>query len=1198
MNAKKPQAPAPLQPLQVPLTGRHLIEASAGTGKTYTITTLVLRLVLERPLGIDELLVLTFTDAAAEELRDRIRTRLNDALEYLDGLSVGEPALVEALEASMKVAGIDAEATRWLLRGALARFDQAAISTFHSLCSRILQDHAFAAGAGYDVIELEDGAGLYEQVATDLLMSLLHDERPDLVAWLRSDVRGRNQKGDPLVGWARGLVGKAVAQVPSLLQPAMPDPIDPTEQVEAWNTLAARIAPDLEGIEQAANEWRAKKYLHGARAKPEQVRRKIDRLAAVLADRQAVGAKDRHEALKALGADAVDGWLVKAGKLAGLTPPAVMERVSDLLALEEAIEAAHAQWKYRLAHRIHAGAREVFERIKEARGVRVFDDLILQVHQGMERGLARALAGTYGAVLIDEFQDTDQVQYDIFKAVADAQEHPSLFLIGDPKQAIYKFRGADLPVYFKARADVQHQWMLARNWRSDRPLVQAVNRLFGDLPNAFAHPELSYEAVDAHHGSRLRRGDAPVVPLRFVIDGLDEDAEHTEDAWARRVAEDVHAVLQEGLRIVDGDGDRPLAPGDVAILIRGGVEGPRLRSELVGRGIPAVYKAKSKVFSTPEARELTTWMQAILRPRDLGLTKAVLAGPLMRWNASRLAAFDDDEASQQRWVERWIELGVLWERHGFLRVFHELVRGQQRLAPVLSEQGGERRITNLRHLAELVHVAEREHKLGPHGALQWLVAARQDDVGRGPSELRMETDLAAVQIVTMHSSKGLEYPVVFCPSLGKALKAKPDDDFHDDDGRRVVPMDADEASLQRVAEESFQEDIRLAYVALTRPRHLCVIHVDARDGVMASALAHLFDEVDVGLRMPGTRAPQGKKLRPALQEAARRVADRLEDLAEVRSVRPEVSGRYVPPVAHEEIRAHRTPERHHAPDHRLTSFSALSRTGPGHAPHDRAHGDEDHPSLPLLALPRGARLGTLVHEVLEHADFADVPSGRAMIEGLVRKAQLDVTDTTELLVHGLERVLRTPLDGAGFRLADLSHHDRLDEMAFMMPFGREGRPMSARALGRAFREQGASPWKQAYGERLQRFGFGANDGIVHGFVDLIYRHEGRYWVVDYKTNHLGQQPEDYRGERLREAMIDGDYVLQSHLYLTALHLFLQARLPGYSPEQHLGGIQYLFLRGMDPDAPLGQGVFTDTPSPALIDALADALGARTSGGTP
>ncbi|MEW6271415.1 MAG: exodeoxyribonuclease V subunit beta, partial [Thermodesulfobacteriota bacterium] len=885
--------------------------------------------------------------------------------------------------------------------------------------------------------------------------------------------------------------------------------------------------------------------------------------------------------------------------------------------------------------RTEVGARH------EQANTQSFDDLLYRLRDALRAPatgtlLAEQVRERFRAALIDEFQDTDPVQYEIFRAVYGGHDRP-LFLIGDPKQAIYGFRGADVFTYVEAKAGASAH-TLDVNHRSAPRLVTAVNTLFGRARDPFVFADIPFHEVDPaeRKAASLEGALAETPPLEILFLRHDRPQKATsKDPFERHVpgavANEIVRLLQSGTTI----GGRPLHAGDVAVLCRANWQAVAMQEELRRHGVPSVLHGDDSVFESAEAEEIERVLRAVAEPAEPKLVRAALATRLVGLDAAALAALQADEADWDRWAARFRDWLEVWTEQGFMAAFRRLLDTCETQRRLLALEDGERRLTNVLHVAELLQTAAREAHRGPLALVDWLALMRGDaaarvEMAKEAAQIRLESDERAVQLVTIHRSKGLEYGVVYCPFAWHGAKLHSAErqwvKYHDpDDGLRLkldLGSGAKKTHEDRAQLEDFAENVRLLYVAVTRAKHRCTLVWACAPSAQHAPLGYLLHQA-AGASAEETVAATRERLKKLDEEAM---------LADLRRLERESAGTIAVREVH--IPAAALPRLAYAPPEegaagalapreatrrldaawRVSSFSRLAASG-GRTSHQAEEGiDRDEATLGpegRLPLPRegsrtavpvvlhdlraGARTGELLHWVLENVDF--VRGDRAELATRVREglAKFACDAAWEAaLVRGLEEVLATPLggDAGAFRLGTLPRERRLDELPFLLPVRRG----FDRARLAACFERNPSPQRPAdYPARIRRLGFGMLEGFLNGFIDLAFEHGGRWYVVDYKSNFLGPRPEDYRPPLLARTMSLHHYFLQYHLYALALHRHLTARLPGYDYERHFGGVYYLFLRGMSPRHEPSCGVFHDRPSAALIEDLSALVAAPAAG---
>ena len=1111
-------------------TGVTVLEASAGTGKTYTIAALAARYVADG-LPLERLLVVTFTRAATSELRERVRDRLVSTERALDAVVTGDTSPIDDEVTRLLAEGTPADVRerRDRLARAVADFDAATITTTHGFCLEVLDGLGFAGDIERDTRFAEDIRDLTTEVVDDFYVRRFRAHTPAF---------GRKEAG--------AIVDAAVANPAAHLEPSDP----PDGSVPAMRVgLACR-------------------------------------------------------------------------------------------------------------------AREELERRKRLAAVMTYDDLLTRLNDTLKgpggADVAARLSTRFRVVLVDEFQDTDPVQWEIMRR-AFGEAGSTLVLIGDPKQAIYAFRGADVYAYLEAAASAVQRATLTTNRRSDQPLLTAYDALFAR--SQLGHEGILYRdtaSAPANVTTRLsgapdpsplrvrvvRRGP-PAVKLTKYGYAVTGDA---RDHIAQDLAADVVVLLNSGAtietRAEDGTvrGTAPVAPGDVAVLVRTRRQATLVRDALDALHVPAVINGAGSVFASDAAEDWLTLLQALERPTSTLRARGAALTPFLGWSAARLAASDDDDLEElHARLHEWAE--VLRTR-GVASLAATITAAQGLPARMLAFDDGERELTDQRHVAQLLHAVAMSDHLGTSALTAWLRRriAEAGDEGDEQRIRRLESDAAAVQILTIHGSKGLEFPIVYCPFLWESGWIKPGAQpvfFHDPQhgDRRTLdvglegPEFAQHQTRHRV--ELRGEDLRLAYVALTRARHQAVIWWAGSSDCRHSPLSRLLWDRDEH----GAVHADGKAKTRSDEDAFAR----FEELAATVPGHVGVTWAdlglptvWAPGLDQDAQLAAATFDRELDHAWRRTSYSAITadaasehrvdsepeedveldeegvEEGPAAPLEDDPSGLRAVPSL-LADMPGGTHVGSLLHEVLETVEFdaedLAVEVAARLAEGRVRRP-VDV-GSDAAVVGGLCAALTTPLGPlAGERsLRSLARADRIDEMNFELPLvgGVDATgSLTAAALGEAL--QAALPTDDplhAYGARLGDPTLWRElRGYLTGSIDLVFRVPGAdgrtaYGIADYKTNRLGTFGTpltlfDYRASALRAEMYRSHYALQGLLYTVALHRFLRWRVADYDPDTDIAGVFYLFLRGMaGPETPRDEdvpcGVFAWRPPAGLVTSLSDLL---------
>ncbi|SHF28763.1 DNA helicase/exodeoxyribonuclease V, beta subunit [Desulfacinum infernum DSM 9756] len=1171
----------------------RLIEASAGTGKTYNIVFLFLRTLLERDLDIGRILVVTFTNAATEELRGRLRERLREAADHFACKTAGTagPAkdpLLDGLAGRLDPERLARAA--WKLRDAAGRLDEAAIFTIHGFCMRMLQEFAFESGAPFHPELTTDEEELRRQAAADFWRRALAGAGETETRWFLQTWNGP----DGLLQSLQVLRGTPAPKILPELQP---------EDVPGFDELDRMFREVRRGWERYREDvvdlFRKSDALNRRSYNSSVVQKALDAMDALAGQEETP--LDLPEGFYRFTPAMLEEKGTKAGR------PTPSHPFFDLCGrFRDRLRETSRLQRIRILRDASRFVEEETARRKEQEELLSFDDLLNALDKALcgpgGADLARRIRDRFPVALIDEFQDTDPVQYRIFQRIYDLPENPEpLCLIGDPKQAIYSFRGADIFAYMQARRDAGAGsiYTMDTNWRSASDLVEAVNLLFRRAPAPFVydedipfHPVKSAGKTDAR--PLLVDGTRPAAfRIRFLrSEGLKLNKGNITkgdayDAAAADCAGEIARLLNLAAEGRARIGDAPLKTRDIAVLVRSHREGDMVQKALRKRGIASVSLQRESVFSSGEAEEMLAILAALADPGDEGLLRAALATEMLGWDAPSIRRLDADEALLESLQQRFFRYHDLWRRYGFLSGLLELLKGEGVTGRVRSLPEGERRLTNILHLLELLHAASQTHP-GTEKLLRWLQDKRASHRAAEEEQLRLESDENLVQVVTIHRSKGLEYPVVFVPfpwsggpsGDGDAVR------FHDpEDLRLCVDLGSDDIEDHRALQEreDLAERMRLLYVALTRAKHLCVTTWGKINEASRSAMARLLFPDPDG---EGSAGGFGNRMDALTEEALREeLAELAKDSGGIISLEDahwETPERLKQQAATAPSLAARNFSRAWGPEWRITSYTNLVSGADPHGPDydsvpaDAAEAPVEEADDPVFLFPRGPRPGECLHEILENLDFP-AAAGReleAVVQDALRRHGLDST-WTPTVVQWMERVLDTPLNADGLKLRGIESRNRLDELEFHYSLGL----LTPDSLAEAVRGE---PF---YERSLEGLGFGYLRGLMRGFIDLAFRSDGRYYIADYKSNHLGNRVEDYAADSLERAMHAHRYPLQVLVYTVALHRYLRARLPGYDYDSHFGGVFYLFLRGMRPETGPGAGVFFTKPRRDLVERL-------------
>ncbi|MCG9722555.1 exodeoxyribonuclease V subunit beta [Shewanella sp. Isolate7] len=1167
-----------LDPLSLPLSGTRLIEASAGTGKTYTIAGLYVRLLLgdsqRAPLSCEQILVVTFTNAATQELRDRIRKKIQLAYRAFLGMAVDDP-LINTLYDEAEPEERSQALKRFDL--ALKSLDEAAIFTIHGFCQRILSDMAFESSLLFESeFTLDDSEYLHHAVR-----DFWREACYPLPGYLAQIIANKFSDPDGLTKQLRPLLGANQANV-------LPQP-------EAFSKVSERLTQSLARLRliwprerDGAIALLKALPLNGTRfGKKDQGYPKLETLFAAMDNwaAQPLSLPDN----KVLGALALSG--LKLNKGGEIPTPEQAPLLAHIEHVAQTIETLIPSFLYGARD----GIKARFAAQKQLKNLRTPDDLLIALADALsdesdnERALASAIARRFPIALIDEFQDTDPLQYQIFSRIYQrdatlADNDLGLLMIGDPKQAIYAFRGADIHTYIHARGQTENHYSLDTNYRSSRAMVEAVNQLFSRSDDPFISQAIPFEIIKPSPMAAEKRLTEKVPQssaLRLKLLSEDPNTGLNKASARSQLAEDaaneIARLLNEAERGECLIKDRPLKAKDIAVLVRDRNEAAYIKSALSSRNIGAVFLSRDSVFDTLVARELALVLLAIANPKDERALRGAMATALLGYDAQAIHGFNLDEDVRQQQLEAFDNLHQTWLKRGIMPCMMALAADTRLIERLLAGEEGQRRLTDFRHLGELLQQKAMELD-GISALLNWYQQTLIEQSNTEESQLRLESEQNLVQIVTIHKSKGLEYPICFLPfvSLARDNRRKPAPMLYHDQDALVWDITQTDEGWAKYKAENLAEDLRLLYVALTRPVLACYCYIanhsrfTKRDGISSQ----LFETAIGYLLGIESKACEFADIQAAAEQLISEdiSVDLVHNTAPKQDFEPLET-------AHELTLAPRALTRRRETPWRVGSYSGLVK----HSAHEQVSpgmGDEAFPELEQLvtdseqvtrfSFERGANAGSFLHWVLEQVDFTDADT---TLRQELPKAmdRFGIDEQWQAMLHDWYLdLLHTPLDGEQLRLARLSPAQKLVEMEFYMPIGQ----LDAAALNQLLCQYGYS----------SGLNFDTLQGMLKGFIDLTFEYQGKFYIADYKSNHLGDHLSHYDNAAMARAIVGHHYDLQYIIYSLALHRYLKLRLPGYQYELHVGGCYYLFLRGMSAQSPQ-TGVYYDKPPFALIDTL-------------
>ena len=1200
--------------INTPLEGINLIEASAGTGKTYTIEGLFLRLILEKQFRVDQILVVTFTIAATEELRERIRTKLLMAEKAFSTGTSKDNLLMDLLKSQT-----DHRAAIELIHAALVEFDKASIFTIHGFCARILFEHAFETGNLFDTELISDQTELIREVAEDYWRINFYNAPLEFISFFTKKIKG------PKYFWQ--LMRKIRAAEMNIVPQISKAPLNrlPAFQ-QAFQQLKAQWPQALDAVIQALQDPALSATSYGS-LKP--AKNSVGVTKRDIRIRSMAAAMGKYAAPSSTGFPLFKHFenftAQKIGRAVRKNQSAPSHdffvTCDDVYRKAAELEAELENYFVYLKSRLFAYASSELKERKSQKNIQFFDDLLVLVKQALaaQKGnpLAAAIRQRYKAALVDEFQDTDSVQYAIFSRLFAAKDS-LLFMIGDPKQAIYSFRGADIFSYIQASRQAQAKFTLTDNWRSEPLLITAVNAIFSNVKTPFLFEEIPFE--DARPGlkrSSVSKGSKAPLRMWYLDSGVHSDQ---DKPMGKAEAEGLiaGALAEEICRIVTAESE-PWLPEDMAVLVRTNRQAQLVKERLSAKGLPSVLYSTVNIFDSREAMEIEKILIGISEPDNLEFLKAALAMDMMGAKGEDLLSVHRDTRQWENRLTAFREYFEVWHRFGFIRMFRMVLAREKIRQRLLSFPDGERRLTNVLHLAEIIHQESGQRNLGIAGLLKWLAEQRDPQSPRlEEHQLRLESDAGAVKIVTIHKCKGLEYPVVFCPyGWESSLVRDPEIIFHqaDDDQSLTLDLGSDTRDLNviQAQNELLAENIRLLYVALTRAKSICYLVWGRINTAETSALAYLLHPSDrprIDYRSNDLVAELKRQVGAKSDEDHRADLNRLVkksqgSIAVVSWPEPSERNFFEPPQTAEPLacrkftgkidRAGKVSSYSSLVSRRISDIDLPDRDAVGDLFRHLADASEKRiaPREPgarndIFSFPKGSRAGNFFHDLFEHLDYSTC-CARDLSKTVQNSLQVYGFDRTwqHIIAEAISHVLKVPLQPGkpDLTLSSIAFKHRINEMEFYFPL----KAITPQTLRSLFRRHGSIDGSGDFPARLEKLVFSPATGFMKGYMDLVFEHQNQFYLVDWKSNYLGPTIADYRQDALHHSMQENYYILQYHLYVLALSQYLRLRKSGFRYESDFGGVFYIFIRGIDSRRDPEFGIFYDLPKPELVNALGKAL---------
>ena len=1177
------KTPKKLDVFEIPLKGINLVESSAGTGKTYNIAGLYVRAVAEYGFTPQQILVVTFTKAATQELRERIGSKLKDALHVLTSDATTDDYFLNQFKSAYQ--GNSFAVSN--LEKALKSFDLSQISTIHGFCQQALQEYIFESNNRFNIEYSNNINDLLTEAADDLWRSYMHsksteDEAHTLIQnYLFDSVKSPDnlkkiliqKTGKPYLSYSTAHSNNAF-----------------TDFANTWFALEKRVLNVLSIDE--INHLLEFDGLKGGSYQPTRKQKMLDQFNQWIANQSIPFRKWEKDELTNIELLTPNG--MKLNKNYSAPNHELLNAFEELLNfnLNEGIE--------RIFIKLSVEFETLVSEKKNESRLGSFDDILIGMMEAVKRpAMKEKIRDAYPLALVDEFQDTDPIQLEIFKEIYSGFQDGGLFMIGDPKQSIYRFRGADIESYLSIRrSENVNIYQLGENFRSSASLVNAVNELFFSGENETMPGDIPFYPSAAH-----KKDDEFILPetfnpaaIQFAVPGAsvehvknkEEGESYSIDFTASEIAHLLQAGADNTAKIRTGEQWRGVQPRDISVLVHSHRDADKIKRALLRKGIKSVTNSKLNVFQTNECGFIIDFVSLLKNPGYAPYLKNFLFSNYLGWPLSKIKELEENE---QGFTEIMITLESLkfrFERFGFSSTFQSFLNlplafsdGKECTVEerILSLDQNERRYTNLIHLSELISQHERSHKTGAEGLVKWLLKEKESQVEE--NQIRLESDDNLVQILTIHTSKGLEFPIVFCPFLWNYLykKGKSPFVYHSSSTDFMIDFSGlnESEATQAVRKEEIAEKVRLTYVALTRARYRCYIQLmpytnyqkDSNHGPLSFILGSQEDK---------SAFKNGNGITPTLHiRKAEQLLEQHPELFNTAQTNPFYGVLNLNETSAELNQARKILRNDFSqPSWFVTSYSGLKKQRvetvseffDDRFPDVDTTTPEISNDFDIFNFPRGARSGVLMHALFENLSFPDFEKKAGkMIQDILLNEGIDSKFHHALFVM-MQNTLSKKLPHSNAVLMEKGTETCMKEMEFYFPLKHadideitsiidEKNPVSSSSI-------------QAY---------------MTGFIDLLFEHEGKYYILDYKSDFLGAHPSDYEPEKLRQAIFKSGYHYQYHIYSVAVYRALKRLLGAdFDFDTHFGGCYYLYLRGIQ-HGEGAEGVFFAKPKLKVVEAL-------------
>jgi len=1189
--------------LKSPIYGTNLIEANAGTGKTYTITALFLRLLLERGLDPDNILAVTFTNAAAYELKERIRQKIYEAAKIFSyniklpdkikkELHINDPFLLGLYEKQP-----DKKRAFKLLNAALTDFDTASIFTIHGFCRRVLDENSFESGALFDTTLVTEADSFLIEIVEDFWRKNTYKLTPLYAGYLKNNI--------------------SVKYLYELIK-----------DIKTGGFV--KILPDYKDVEKIETE---------EERLTEADYNKILRDTKLLWKEEKDNIKDILENEKGLNRNkyrhkSIPYWIAAMEDLM-LMPsnPFLFDKFIKFTSAE--IERATKKGFTPVSHPFFTLCDKLFfenknllrlfdaklmrlklncisyfkyehKKRKKKFNIRFFDDLITEFYNALSgksgEKLAYKIKKQFKAAMIDEFQDTDRFQYEIFSKIFGGSRNYPLFLIGDPKQAIYGFRGADIFTYIKAAKKTDKKYTLKKNRRSSFLLIEAVNSIFQNNPNPFLYKDISFipssypnDKIEDKTFTVNNIEESGIKICLFKTGETKPNQENIQEIVSQYFAKEITNLIKLGKEKKALIKDSPLEPKDIAVLVRTNKEALVIQNALRAFNIKSLLYNTGNIFETQEAYETALLLSGIIDYENPAAVKSALVCKMFGLTHRDIYNFWEDEILWDEKKESFREYNRIWKNRGFIKMFNFIAQKEEFFSNLIIRENGERRITNLIHLTELLNNIYIENKADMFELTKLLedkIAGAKENALEEEALLRLESDENAVVIVTIHKSKGLEYPVIFAPfiSADAQIKAKNRPlKFHNQNLWLSLDIGSNDFEKNKITaeKEALAENIRLLYVAVTRSKYLCYLGWQPSEISPSSATAYLLNDKELlssdNIIQKSEEASDKKDRSYTYNQLKKleKISKKSIKILEIKEPKEYYKTEILEPV--EDVYDFEPSRKIFSGkigrDWAINSFSSVtSNIGEQTDFFDfYKNNEKEDEKTAFFESERGSGFGIFIHDILEHTDFSIETVSPSITEKLSEygysvSMEAAVSDMIKHLAHTL-----LDLQNKNFVLSNIDNEKIIKEFEFYFPI----KPVLWSDLSVLF-ENGLG-----YDKKIKKMDKNTIKGFIRGFIDMVFMYEDKFYIIDWKSSWLGDNIIDYNQSAMLSAMIEHDYILQYHIYAAALSRYLKTKIKDYDYEKYFGKVFYVFLRGINKDSSPEFGIFSDRPSKQVITKLND-----------